>query len=118
MTVNKPRIRPNLSIQLDADPVDDPDWIQVSDDEDGDEKDDNNDGVRRGTLNKNAAMNQSYLFTQSGTIFIDGFNAGIGKRGIQGSSKGGRTVHKLPMKERLCVLCKLGQGASSIVYKA
>ena len=118
VTVNKPRIRPNLSIQLDADPVDDPDWIQVSDDEDGDEKDDNNDGVRRGTLNKNAAMNQSYLFTQSGTIFIDGFNAGIGKRGIQGSSKGGRTVHKLPMKERLCVLCKLGQGASSIVYKA
>lgn len=28
------------------------------------------------------------------------------------------TVHKLPIKERLCVLCKLGQGASSIVYKA
>ena len=115
----KPRIRPNLSIQLDADPVDDPDWIQVSDDEFGDEKEDGNDAVQRGTLNKNAAMNQSYLFTQSGTIFIDGFNAGIGKKGIQGSnSKGGRTVHKLPMKERLCVLCKLGQGASSIVYKA
>merc|ERR1711871_382300 len=65
----KPRIRPNLSIQLDADPVDDPDWIQVSDDE-FDEKDEGHDTTRRGTLNKNAAMNQSYLFTQSGTIFI------------------------------------------------
>jgi serine/threonine protein kinase len=50
---------------------------------------------------------------------VDGFSAGIGKAGIaSGSGKNKGTLHKLPMNERLCVLCKLGQGASSIVYKA
>jgi len=28
-------------------------------------------------------MNQSYMFTQSGTIFVDGFKEGIGREGIQ-----------------------------------
>ena len=49
-----------------------------------------------------------------GTIFVNGFCEGIGKNGIVNS-----TQHlRLPMRERLAVLCRLGQGASSIVYKA
>lgn len=107
----------NLKIQ-----IDEPDWIQVSDDEgdaevDGEMEDDAY--IERDA--KALGKHQSYLFTQSGTIFVDGFAAGIGPAGIATANtvgKGTRTVHKLPMKERLCMLCKLGQGASGVVYKA
>ena len=57
---------------------------------------------------------QSYLFTNSGTIFVDGFQAGIGTAGIRTSVADLR----LPMKERLAMLCRLGSGATSVVYKA
>jgi serine/threonine protein kinase len=53
--------------------------------------------------------------TQSGTIFVNGFCEGIGKRGI--INKDAESA-KLPMRERLVMLCKLGQGCSSIVFKA
>jgi hypothetical protein len=102
--------------------IDEPDWIQVSDDEgdaEGDAEVDEDHSAGRDS--KALGKHQSYLFTQSGTIFVDGFSAGIGPSGISSTSsggKGGRTVHKLPMKERLCMLCKLGQGASGVVYKA
>ena len=58
---------------------------------------------------------QSYTMTQSGTIFVNGFCEGIGKRGI--INKDAESA-KLPMRERLVMLCKLGQGCSSIVFKA
>ena len=51
---------------------------------------------------------------RTGTIFVDGFVQGIGTDGIHGSVRN----MKLPMRERLPVLCKLGHGASSVVYKA
>jgi hypothetical protein len=111
------RNKPNLKIQ-----IDEPDWIQVSDDEGDAEVDGEMDDeayIERDA--KALGRHQSYLFTQSGTIFVDGFAAGIGPAGITTANsvgKGTRTVHKLPMKERLCMLCKLGQGASGIVYKA
>lgn len=77
---------------------------------------------------------QSYLFTQSGTMLVNGFMAMIGKTGLQTIADESELLptdttaaiptvavsHKglqLPMRERLVVLCKLGQGASSIVYK-
>jgi serine/threonine protein kinase len=53
--------------------------------------------------------------TQSGTIFVNGFCEGIGKRGIINKDA---ESSKLPMRERLVMLCKLGQGCSSIVFKA
>lgn len=81
---------------------------------------------------------QSYMFTQSGTVLLDGFVGAIGKTGIKPASTDkkscpgiapGTSTHGnatsgpsgsilLPMKERLLVLCKLGSGASSVVYKA
>jgi serine/threonine protein kinase len=128
--------RPNLKIQI----HDDPDWVQVSDDED-DIVADVSPRFRK-TLSLLPAAQQSYLFTQSGTIFVDGFHTGIGITGINSSSKkdkennkDGDGVHlgemkrqsskgdgsgqqRLPMNQRLVVLCRLGAGASSIVYKA
>ena len=65
-------------------------------------------------LSTEPVNDQSYRMTQSGTIFVNGFGEGIGKNGIVNS-----TQHlRLPMRERLAVICRLGQGASSIVYKA
>ena len=71
--------------------------------------------------------NQSYMFTHSGTMLVDGLGAAIGKTGMQHTNPviGTKRVYNnnaalsvsLPMKERLIVLCKLGSGASSIVYK-
>ena len=53
--------------------------------------------------------------TQSGTIFVNGFCQGIGKNGLINKDA---ESSKLPMRERLVMLCKLGQGCSSIVFKA
>eukprot|EP01041_Mallomonas_annulata_P004307 gene4307-8567_t len=88
---------------------DEDDWIQVSDDE-GEET------LESPRLRETLSLcnRQSYMFTTSGTIFVDGFTAGIGTGGIQTSVRD----LKLPMKERLMMLCRLGQGASSVVYKA
>jgi serine/threonine protein kinase len=113
--------KPNLKIQV----YDDPDWVQVSDDED-DELPGMSPRFPHKTLTLMPAVQQSYLFTKSGTIFVDGFHTGIGTHGIRSSGKSGKegssselaSMQKLPMRERLVVLCKLGTGASSIVYKA
>eukprot|EP01038_Epipyxis_sp_PR26KG_P009795 gene9795-13177_t len=65
---------------------------------------------------------QTQHYTHSGTLYVDGFNGGIGANGIirpnTDSGIGSRYNNKLSMKERLIVICKLGQGASSVVYKA
>ena len=71
--------------------------------------------------------NQSYLFTHSGTMLVDGLGAAIGKTGMQHTNMNTLASKRhvtaaslavsLPMKERLIVICKLGCGASSIVYK-
>jgi len=106
------RKRPNLKINI----QDDIDWIQVSDDEENDEDvGDLNSPRTAYKISKNQNQ-QSYLFTQSGTIFIDGFQEGIGKGGIM--RHGSSNLLKIPMRERLIILCRLGSGASSIVYKA
>jgi serine/threonine protein kinase len=105
------RKRPNLKINI----QDDVDWIQVSDDEENDEDvGDLNSPRTNYKISKNQNQ-QSYLFTQSGTIFIDGFQGGIGKGGIRSGSS---NLLKIPMRDRLIILCRLGSGASSIVYKA
>lgn len=65
-------------------------------------------------LGQSQSNGQSYHMTQSGTLFVDGFGEGIGKHGIVNSAQHLR----LPVGERLAVMCRLGQGASSIVYKA
>jgi hypothetical protein len=133
------RKRPNLKIQI----HDDPDWVQVSDDEEevGVLAQVTTPRAARRSLNfANSAHAQSYLFTQSGMIFVDGFTGGIGPMGITTTSStnaSGQPVEssgsatpatgsrvnlvdqtRLSMRERLVVLCKLGTGASSIVYKA
>lgn len=65
------------------------------------------------------AADQSYMFTQSGTIFVNGFKAGIGIEGIQSTnSRRFSKKLKLPMKDRLVLLSQLGHGASGVVYKA
>ena len=137
--------RPNLKIQI----HDDPDWVQVSDGEDDDVGVSLSPRVQPArTLTLMPAAQQSYLFTRSGTIFVDGFHKGIGTTGIfatsgkgtnnSGAMMGASTgqsgpskeqsegsssvvspaAARLAMRERLVVLCKLGAGASSIVYKA
>ena len=53
-----------------------------------------------------------------GTIFMDGFHdrhIGIRVDGIEGGTSPGS---KLNFKDRFVVMCKLGSGASGIVYKA
>jgi hypothetical protein len=57
----------------------------------------------------------------TGTLVVDGLMAGVGAEGIvRNERKDSRypNVRKLPMRDRLTVLCKLGMGASSAVYKA
>lgn len=127
--VMNPKKKPNLRINI----QDDHDWIQVSDDEGGDDHEDTETPWRRQMLaanmqqqsqylqeqqqdspqtdklnanqpqlqlqlqlqnNNNSNLNynkqgnhyQSYLFTQSGTIFVDGFKEGIRKDGIVSSN--------------------------------
>ena len=106
------RKRPNLKINI----QDDIDWIQVSDDEENDEDVGDLNSPRTAYKISKTQNQQSYLFTQSGTIFIDGFQEGIGKGGIM--RHGSSNLLKIPMRERLIILCRLGCGASSIVYKA
>lgn len=92
---------------------DEADWIQVSDDE-GEDDDPRVSRQSLSLLHPNAQ--QSYLLTKSGTIFVDGFAGGIGKGGI--NQAGGSTSGLLPLQDRLVFLCRLGAGASGIVYKA
>jgi hypothetical protein len=54
-----------------------------------------------------------------GSLFVDGMTIGVGTDGIifpQNSAA--MRYEKLPMRERLIILSKLGAGASSAVYKA
>ena len=67
-----------LSIQ------DDSDWIQVDDDGDFGLSPRRMHPVPLAGKNENE---QSYMFTQSGTIFVDGFLEGIGKEGIVGTGR-------------------------------
>lgn len=99
--VGRPKLKLNLGNEDEAD------WVQVSDDEDM---------VLSPRARKQMMLrnNQSYMFTQSGTIFVNGFSEGIGKDGIHNS---GASSH-FSLSERLVLLCNLGQGASGIVYKA
>lgn len=102
--------RPKMALKLNVGNEDEADWVQVSEDED--------DLVLSPRARKNkyldAAANQSYLFTKSGTIFVDGFSEGIGKDGIHDN---GESSH-FPITERLVLLSNLGHGASGTVYKA
>lgn len=106
--------RPQLKLQMSNGSMDDADWIQVSDDEGEDE---DLKGVQRMSLSLlNPTAQQSYLLTKSGTIFVDGFTGGIGKGGI--NTAGGSASGLLPLQDRLVFLCRLGAGASGVVYKA
>lgn len=57
-----------------------------------------------------------------GMLVVDGMQAGVGAEGIVRLKKGdlntAAVARRLPMRDRLVVLCKLGVGASSAVYKA
>lgn len=108
-------LRLNLGLKLQV-TEDESDWIQVSEDEDDDKL-----SPRRLKLGLPSignepilAAKQSLMFTNSGTIFVDGFSEGIGKDGIQ--NRDGNS-HFL-ITERLVLVCNLGQGASGTVYKA
>jgi serine/threonine protein kinase len=92
---------------------DEADWIQVSDDE-GDEDEKAHQRPSLSLLNPTAQ--QSYLLTKSGTIFVEGFAGGISKGGL--NPAGGSASGLLPLQDRLVFLCRLGAGASGIVYKA
>jgi len=106
--------RPQLKLQLSNGNIDDADWIQVSDDEGDDEDQRAHQRISLSLLNH--AAQQSYLLTKSGTLFVDGFTGGIGKGGI--NTAGGSTSGLLPLQDRLVFLCRLGAGASGVVYKA
>jgi hypothetical protein len=161
--------KPTLAIAVQDD---EQDWIQVAetDDDDplaasgavgaagGNDPDLSHDPSPkpRASLSVNFPQ-QSYLFTKSGTIFVDGFMEGIRKDGIvtltngtgpdtlglslgspgAGAAGGGimspdRTsssllailpvgeglTPRIAVNERLVIISKLGQGASSVVYKA
>jgi hypothetical protein len=55
--------------------------------------------------------------TPAGKVVVDGLS--FGTDGIIRPDKPSETKYgKLPMRERLIILCKLGAGASSAVYKA
>eukprot|EP00602_Paraphysomonas_sp_CaronLab_P007344 CAMPEP_0185034520 /NCGR_PEP_ID=MMETSP1103-20130426/24491_1 /TAXON_ID=36769 /ORGANISM="Paraphysomonas bandaiensis, Strain Caron Lab Isolate" /LENGTH=639 /DNA_ID=CAMNT_0027571211 /DNA_START=267 /DNA_END=2186 /DNA_ORIENTATION=- len=103
----------NLKLSLNDD---EEDWIQVSDDEADDFM---TPRMRKEPLGRNnePVHEQSYTMTQSGTIFVNGFCEGIGKHGIA-AAPGSTQPARLPMRERLVILCRLGHGASSVVYKA
>jgi serine/threonine protein kinase len=101
--------------------MDDADWIQVSDDEDNNAGNDDEKSAHRRAhqaLGRNGAAEGSYVFTQSGTIFVDGFHdGGLGIR-VDGIARESIIGSRLNMKDRVTVLCRLGSGASSVVYKA
>jgi len=108
----KKGIKPVLRINI----QDDADWIQVSDDEGGeDDATVKTKTPRPHKLTLNTHAQQSYLFTQSGTIFVDGFKEGIGKDGIHADET---SASRLSLHDRIVFLARLGAGASGIVYKA
>lgn len=108
----KKGIKPVLRINI----QDDADWIQVSDDEGGeDDATVKTKTPRALKLTLNTHAQQSYLFTQSGTIFVDGFKEGIGKDGIHADET---SASRLSLHDRIVFLARLGAGASGIVYKA
>ena len=107
----KKGLKPNLRISI----QDDADWIQVSDDEGGDDDATAKTKTPRKELSLMPHAQQSYLFTQSGTIFVDGFKEGIGKDGIHAQET---SSSKLGLHDRIVFLAKLGAGASGVVYKA
>lgn len=109
----KKRVRPNLQISISENKIqDDVDWIQVDDD---DEEEEEKPMKPRPSLSLDgSAPLQSYSLTKSGTIFVDGFQGGIGKTGIRTEQKS----NLIPLQDRLVFLCRLGSGASGIVYKA
>ena len=104
----------NLGLKL-ALTEDEADWIQVSEDEE-----DAPLSPRRNKMpllsmdGSGLAAKQSLMFTQSGTIFVDGFSEGIGKDGIHIDDGGSNFL----ITERIVLVCNLGQGASGTVYKA
>ena len=63
-------------------------------------------------------VTQDMNITQDGAIFVDGMQMGVGQDGIIRPNKEMKYGGRLPMRERLIILCKLGSGASSAVYKA
>lgn len=110
----KKRVRPNLQISISENKIqDDIDWIQV-DDDDGDDDEEKPMKPRPSLTLDGTAPLQSYSLTKSGTIFVDGFHGGIGKDGIRTDQKS----NLIPLQDRLVFLCRLGSGASGIVYKA
>jgi len=63
--------------------------------------------------------NHKMQYTPKGSLFVDGMQIGVGVDGIIFPNRpAGQRYEKLPMRERLIILCKLGSGASSAVYKA
>lgn len=107
--------KPMLQLKLDVANVDEDDWIQVSDDEENPHDDDKT-AHKREKLSLNNGPEGSYIFTQSGTIFVNGFNEG-GIR-VDGIARDSIVGSRLNICDRVVVLCKLGSGASSVVYKA
>ncbi|CAM9282794.1 unnamed protein product, partial [Phaeothamnion confervicola] len=134
--------------------LDDDDWVPVSDDDLSLEL---SPRQKRPSLSVhlNSRADDSYEFTRSGGINLNGFGleireTGLGRRprwgglhgrvggfsaafgggGYGGGGYGGGGFsehashvvagggHGVPMRERLAVLCKLGQGATGVVYKA
>ena len=111
----KRRVRPNLQISISENKIqDDIDWIQVED-EDGEEEEEKSTKQRPTlSLDGNVPL-QSYSLTKSGTIIVDGFQGAIGKGGIRATGEEGDAI---PLQDRLVFLCRLGAGASGVVYKA
>ena len=91
--------------------------FKVSDDEENPHEDDKTSHKREKlTLNNGLEQQGSYIFTQSGTIFVNGFDEG-GIR-VDGIARDNIAGSRLNICDRVVVLCKLGSGASSVVYKA
>jgi hypothetical protein len=59
-----------------------------------------------------------FMSVSAGALFVDGMEMGVGVGGIIRPNQDHMKHSKLPMRERLIILCKLGSGASSAVYKA
>lgn len=95
---------------------DESDWIQVSDDEEDAPLSPRRKKLELPSMCGEAglATKQSLMFTNSGTIFVDGFSEGIGKDGIHNNDSNSHFL----ITERIVLVCNLGQGASGTVYKA
>lgn len=109
----------NLKISVNDD---NNDWVQVSDDDESVNLAEFDTALievpgEEGGSSKPIGSSGSMQYRQDGTFFVEGLKAGVGAEGIIRPNNGNNT-RKLPMRERLIVLCRLGQGASSAVYKA